>query len=73
MAGWNYCNEKECFWKASIPHLAIPSAKLLQKFDIRKDFGKKLKNILVFGEILVYERECANVISVGLAAKLLLF
>lgn len=34
---------KECFWKASIPHLAISSAKLLQKFDIRKDFCKKIK------------------------------
>ena len=35
---------KGCFWKASIPHLAISSAKF---------------------EILVYERECATVISVG--------
>ena len=56
---------KGCFWKASIPHLAISTAKLLQKFDICKDFGKKLKNILVFSEILVFERECATVISVG--------
>lgn len=48
-----------------IASILLPTAKLLQKFDIRKDFGKKIKNILVLGEILVYERECATVISVG--------